>query len=313
MSRKERIRGFTLIELLVVIAIIAILVALLLPAVQQAREAARRSSCKNNLKQIGLAMHNYHEVYRGLPVGNYGCCWGTWLVGIMPFIEQDALHKEYVHDRKYGIPVDNARYGHAANLPVTRRRIDVYTCPSDQPNAPISSITSHNYAVNFGNAGYAQANLNNGPQGSLDNVTWLGAPFRISSGTTARNEKFATLVDGLSNTLLVMEVLQGKGTDLRGFAWWGDASQATTYLPPNSNLPDRIYSATYCNNLPLQNLPCAVSTTTEPTMFASRSRHTGGVQAVMGDGSTQFFSENIDLQTWRALSTAHGGEPVNFK
>ena len=312
-SKQERIRGFTLIELLVVIAIIAILVALLLPAVQQAREAARRSSCKSNLKQIGIAMHNYHEVHDGLPVGNYGCCWGTWLVGLMPFVEQKALYNEYVHDRKWGIPSDTARYGHAVNLPVTRRRIDVYSCPSDQENAPISSITSHNYAVNFGNAGYAQVNLNNGPARSLDNVVWSGAPFRISSGTTARNSKFATMVDGLSNTLLVMEVLQGKGRDLRGFAWWGDASQATTYLTPNSNLPDRIYTSYYCNNQPLQNLPCAASTTTEPTMFASRSRHSGGVQAVMCDGSAQFFSENIDLTTWRALSTANGAETVSFK
>ncbi|HSG69505.1 MAG TPA: DUF1559 domain-containing protein, partial [Planctomycetaceae bacterium] len=166
------LRGFTLIELLVVIAIIAILIALLLPAVQQAREAARRSSCKNNLKQIGLAMHNYHEVNLGLPVGNYSCCWGTWVVGIMPYIEQEALYKQYEKNRKYGIPSDTARYNHAVNLPVVRQRLTVLSCPSDTNNAPFSSITSHNYAINFGNTGYGQ-------QANLNGVVWAGAPFRI--------------------------------------------------------------------------------------------------------------------------------------
>src|SRR5262245_319491 len=91
-------RGFTLVELLVVIAIIGVLVALLLPAVQSAREAARRSQCTNNLKQISLAMHNYADVYvSALPVGEYQCCWGTWLVGLLPFTEQKNLFDKYVY------------------------------------------------------------------------------------------------------------------------------------------------------------------------------------------------------------------------
>ncbi len=166
MRRKSR--GFTLIELLVVIAIIAILIALLLPAVQQAREAARRSQCKNNMKQIGLAMHNYHEVNNGFPVGNYSCCWGTWIVGILPYIDQAPLYKNYNFNNKYGVPTDNARYGHTTNKDVTTKRLTVLTCPSDTPNAPIGGITSHNYAINFGTTGYGQ-------QSTLNGVKFYGA------------------------------------------------------------------------------------------------------------------------------------------
>lgn len=304
MLKRYRRRGFTLIELLVVIAIIAVLIALLLPAVQQAREAARRSQCKNNLKQIGLAMHNYHDVHNGFPVAQYGCCWGTWVVGIMPYIEQANLYSKYEFNRKYGIPVDDARYNHSVNLPVTRMRISVLTCPSDTPNAPFSQITSHNYAVNFGNTGYAQ-------QANLNGVVFQKSPFPLSGqNTPARNAGFRDITDGTSSTFLVAEVLQGRASDLRGFSWWGDATEFTTYLPPNSSAPDRIYTAGFCNNLPIQNLPCAVSTGTDPTMFAARSRHEGGVQVSLCDGSSRFVSENIDLNTYRALSTAQGGEVI---
>ena len=116
------------------------------------------------------------------------------------------------------------------------------------------------------------------------------------------------ITDGTSNTMMVAEVLQGQGSDLRGFTWWADACQFTTYLPPNSGLPDRIYTAGYCNNMPDQNLPCAVSDAANPTMFASRSRHPGGVQVVLCDGATRFVSASIDLTVWRAASTTEGME-----
>ncbi|MEW4489987.1 DUF1559 domain-containing protein [Thalassoglobus sp. JC818] len=302
--KTQRRRGFTLIELLVVIAIIAILISLLLPAVQQAREAARRTQCKNNLKQIGLAMHNYHDVNKGFPVAQFGCCWGTWIVGILPYIDQANLYNIYVNDRKYGVPSDTARYGHAANLPVTTTRLVSLTCPSDSPNVPIGEITSHNYAVNFGNTAFGQ-------HAELNGVEFGGAPFiNTPSGTPARNQSISDLRDGTTSTILVSEVLQGVDRDLRGFAWWADATQFTTYLPPNSAIPDRIYSSSYCNNLPEQNLPCDVSSTTNPTMFGSRSRHVGGVQVTLADGSCRFISENLSLDTWRALSTAKGAEVI---
>src|SRR6187200_1789019 len=124
-------RAFTLVELLVVIAIIGMLVALLLPAVQSAREAARRAQCVSQLKQVGVAFHNYESTNQRLPIGAYGCCWGTWQVSILPFIEQGAMFDLYHMEHKFGVPVDDARYSHAANLPVTTKKLKVLTCPSD--------------------------------------------------------------------------------------------------------------------------------------------------------------------------------------
>lgn len=299
-------RGFTLVELLVVIAIIGILVALLLPAVQAAREAARRSQCANNLKQIGVGMHNYHDIYKKLPVGTYACCWGTWKVALLPYIEQGNLRQKYADYNKYGTPVDNARYAHAVNLPVTTTRIPTYQCPSDTPNPNtfISKITSDNYAVNYGNTGLGQ-------QATLNGIKFGGAPFSDSgSATTPPNcFGFQDIRDGLSNTLMVAEVLQGIGNDLRGFSWWGDASGFETYLAPNSTLPDVIYTPGYCNNMPLQNLPCiGTPTATQPSMYASRSAHPAGVQVVSCDGATHFVSDGIDLLIWQIMSTSHGAE-----
>lgn len=304
---RTRLRGFTLIELLVVIAIIAVLVALLLPAVQQAREAARRSQCKNNLKQIGLGMMNYESTSGTLPVGSYSCCWGTWLVALFPYVDRQDLADRYVYNYKYDtapspLGASDGRYNGVLNTPVTTQRIASYTCPSDMENKPFGGITSHNYAVNHGNTSYSQA-------ATLNGVTFGQAPFYTNgSGTPAKAARLRDITDGTSNTICVAEVLQGQGSDLRGFAWWGDASQITTYLMPNDPTPDRIYTAGYCNNLPARNLPCAVSTTTDPTNFASRSRHVGGVQLAMCDGSSRFISENIDLSTWRALGTTQGNE-----
>lgn len=300
----KRRAAFTLVELLVVIAIIGILVALLLPAVQAAREAARRMQCGNNLKQISLAVHNYHDTYKKLPPGAWSCCWGTWMICIQPFMEQNNLYEQYSFNNKFGVPIDNSRYNHAINLPVTTKRLAAHTCPSDEPNAPFGNITSHNYAANFGNTGY-------GRQATLNGVTYGRAPFAIITATTLNYiVGLQSITDGTSSTLLVGEVLQGKGSDLRGFVWWGDASSFTTYLPPNTNLPDRIYTAGFCNNNPVLKLPCAVSNGTDPTMFALRSRHPGGVQVALCDGSARFIAETIDLNTYRALSTSQGGEPV---
>lgn len=293
--------GFTLVELLVVIAIIGVLIALLLPAVQQAREAARRMQCSNNLKQIGLAMHNYHDTYNSFPAGAYGCCWGTWQVSILPYIEQNNLYENYNITDKY--VTSASRYSGSDNTDVTRVRIDPLTCPSDMPNTPISSITSHNYAANYGNTGYAQ-------QTTLNGVTFAGAPFEYVSGGGNEFHGFKDVVDGTSNTLMVAEVLQGQKSDLRGFSWWGDASSFTTYLAPNSTEADRIYTSGYCNNLPQLNLPCAVSTSAAPTMFASRSRHPGGVQVTLCDGSSRFIAETIQINIWRGLSTTLGQEVI---
>lgn len=305
-----RKRGFTLVELLVVIAIIGILIALLLPAVQAAREAARRSQCSNNLKQIGVGMHNYHDVSKSLMVGAYGCCWGTWKVALLPYIEQKNLFDQYRHGPK-GIdtpPYEN-RYSHPANLPVTTAMISAYHCPSDSPpKKPIVGIYSHNYACNYGNTVYGHLIGN-----TFNGIRHGGAPFRnvaVPGAVPDGAYDFAWIQDGTSNTMLVAEVLAGNGSDLRGFSWWSDASGFQTYQGPNSPIPDRVYAAGYCVNEPLFNLPCAVSTATDPTMFGSRSKHPGGVQVVLGDGAGRFISQTIDINTWRALSTTRNGETL---
>ena len=179
---KPRPRGFTLIELLVVVGIIVVLMAILLPAVQSAREAARRSQCVNNLKQVGLAMHNYHESHGVLPPGKKGCCWGTWLVYTLPYLEQQALYNAW---NSCGINASGAptnydldlRYFGVANQSVTSTFLSVYLCPSDQTNAPITATTngktyactSQNYAVNFGNTLVIQSDF--------QDIRFGGAPF----------------------------------------------------------------------------------------------------------------------------------------
>jgi prepilin-type N-terminal cleavage/methylation domain-containing protein len=303
MARKRQ--GFTLIELLVVIAIIAILIGLLVPAVQKVREAAQRSKCQNNLKQLGLAMHSYQDTSKGLPpsMGTSGCCWGTWVVLILPHLEQGNVAKQYVNWG--GTDSTGPRYGAAPNSTlVTNQRFPILTCPVDTVNNPIGAMTNHNYAVNIGNTGIAQ-------QANLNGVLFGGAPFkRAINAATRTGMALEQIKDGSSNTMLLAEVIQGQGRDLRGFLWWGDATGFTTYLAPNSPLPDVIYTTTYCNAIP-QNPPCTgVPTTTNPSMYGSRSHHQGGIQTVMGDGSVRFVSNGINLAVWRASSTTHGSEPV---
>jgi prepilin-type N-terminal cleavage/methylation domain-containing protein len=143
-------RAFTLIELLVAIAIIAVLIAMLLPAVQAAREAARRIQCANNLKQIGLAMTGYHEAIGTLPPGMKGWGWGTWQMFILPYIEQQPLYNAYnqLGDSRNEETLSGLLgYMGPANLTVTQTRLNAFTCPSDFPNSPRGGVTSHNYAV----------------------------------------------------------------------------------------------------------------------------------------------------------------------
>jgi prepilin-type N-terminal cleavage/methylation domain-containing protein len=314
--------GFTLIELLVVIAIIAILIGLLLPAVQKVREAAARAQCQNNLKQLGLALHNYHDangrLVEGLPPARnppgYTCCWGTWMMPILPYIEQDNMFRLY---QNYGgsdtfstdYPAPSTvgppypRYGSQPNRNnVTSKRIKILTCPSDTPNAPLSNITSHSYALNFGNTGVWQ-------QRTLNGVVWAGAPFG-NGDTLVKNVTLQSITDGTSNTLLAAELIIGQYTDLRGFTWWGDSAGFTTYLAPNSPLPDVMNVPSYCVNR-APNPPCTgVPTASNPPMVAARSRHTGIVNVVMGDGSVRTVTNTISINTWRALSTTQGGEVI---
>jgi prepilin-type N-terminal cleavage/methylation domain-containing protein len=315
-------RGFTLVELLVVIAIIGVLVALLLPAVQAAREAARRSSCSNNLKQISLGVHNYADVYvSAYPVGEYACCWGTWLVGLLPYIEQKPMFDKYQYfgsvqnqaGNNYAQTDTATRYGGALNLPVTRLRVSTYTCPSDVVTFNTTGASFHNYVGNHGNTSLNRTT----PLGTrLDGTpnVYGGAPFIVVGAWNANPQimRLQDVLDGTSNTLLFSELVQGKQNDLRGFAWWNGGSHFETQYPPNSSIPDSVESNCVPAN-PL-NPPCVVQTAvTNPTSIAARSRHPGGVQASLCDGSVRFISNTINLDTWRWLSTAYGRETLaNF-
>lgn len=320
---RARRSAFTLVELLVVIAIIGILVGLLLPAVQAAREAARRMQCQNNLKQLGLAVHNYESANKAFPggVGPWGCCWGTWQVSILPYIEQANLSNIYVN---HGGHDPGPRYANALNRRVVSQRLPTLTCPSDEPNAPIGGatpITSHNYAVNYGSTSFFQTPLNG--------IQFLGAPFSAYTGSDnddgpiglpvnfprvyGRFIKMGTITDGTSNTLMAAEVLQGRRNDLRGFTWWGGASGFVTYLPPNSTLPD-IVTGGICVSLLNPLMPCTTtSTATAPRMMGARGLHPGGINVARCDGSVSFLTNNIDLVAWNSVGTSAGGEVVTVE
>lgn len=318
MDASLRKHGFTLVELLVVITIIGILIALLLPAVQAAREAARRMQCSNNLKQVGLAMHLYHEANKTLPVGAYSMAWGTWLVATLPYVEQQALYAKYGSVGKY----DNASSYYIADLPVVTQHIPAYQCASDMPSrisVKLFNITKHNYAVNYGTTGFStNGQVTQDALASLDSgsVRYNGAPFSMAGGpgVAAKAYRFADISDGLSNTLMLSEVIQGidsTNADLRGFAWWGGASGFSAYLSPNSSQSDILQSAASCSNDGV-NPPCyGPATASRPMMMAARSHHPSGVNAALCDGSVRFISDNVRIDIWRTLSTSKGAELIN--
>jgi prepilin-type N-terminal cleavage/methylation domain-containing protein/prepilin-type processing-associated H-X9-DG protein len=318
---RMRSRGFTLIELLVVIAIIAVLIALLLPAVQAAREAARRAQCVNNLKQVGIAMHNYHDVNNQLPPGAKFDDFGTFYHFILPYMEGTNLYNSFNYN---GCPTCNPsmRTDGPENTTVSYRWLSVFQCPSDTPAYNSTNIAKGNYAINYGNTyGFTCQ------QATYDtpSVPFLGAPFSyISAGMGSMLSfgaigtfSFASITDGLSNTLLAGEVIQGQGStsqfgsvfpDDRGNIQLGYGSGISAYLPPNSSLPD---STSYYDCIyPFQNNPpCTPGFFAY--YFAARSRHPGGVNVGLLDGSVRFIKNSIGLATWSALSSSQGGEVIS--
>jgi prepilin-type N-terminal cleavage/methylation domain-containing protein/prepilin-type processing-associated H-X9-DG protein len=324
-AMKRENRGFTLVELLVVIAIIGILVALLLPAIQAARESARRSQCTNNLKQLGVAFQNYHDVHKQLPIGAYSCCWGTWQPVILPFIEEQELGDLYQFLPK-NFPAFDDRYRYdngpaeapglnppMRNYDVTRMRIATLTCPSDEPQVAAGipnardGVTFHNYVANFGNTNHVGSTHPGTPP-----IKYLGSPFiGQDDGALGPNHRlfktFRQIADGLSKTLMISETVQGRGGDLRGFTWWGWAAGFETFASPNGSDPDMMQRAEDCKKDIVPNPPC-LQAVGPRFNNAARSRHPGGVGAVMCDGSVQFVVDDVDLATWRAASTIKGDE-----
>jgi prepilin-type N-terminal cleavage/methylation domain-containing protein/prepilin-type processing-associated H-X9-DG protein len=341
--RFKRVRwfGFTLIELLVVIAIIAILIGLLLPAVQKVREAAARMQCTNNLKQISLGNMNYESAYGTFVpgVGKNGCCWGTWMIPILPYVEQESLFKMYTN---FGGLDPNGRYNTntgpgtvtpRGNRFVVTQRLKVFTCPSDTPQVWLTgghSLTKHNYALNAGNTTFYQVPLPlRCTPGTTGCTPFGGAPFNWYTNSDLVNDstfpwtippsdptqgrmgapvKITDITDGTSNTMMASEVLQGRLDDLRGFTWWGGAAGFTTYMAPNSTEQD-VVTGGICRPQTSPLMPCTTtSTAARARLMGARSLHTNGLNVAMCDGSVRFVPNTINIAVWRALSTSQGGE-----
>ncbi len=298
MSARKK-KGFTLIELLVVIAIIAILVALLLPAVQQAREAARRSSCKNNMKQIGLALHNYHDVHGAFPSGwigvenrvanaegESGFGWGTML---LPFMDQAPLYNQF----DFSLPMDVA-----PNRPFLKSVLTTYQCPSDPKpevftiedrNGVNIELATFNYPAVFGTVEL------HGCENAPGTAPVSSSGQCVSDGAFYHNSKirFRDFTDGSSSTLVVGE--RTTFTESNGEKFYGTWSGA---LPEVEEAAARTVG--HAEHPPNEN--------DHPEDFGSA--HTGGAQFVLGDGHVVFISENIDEGVFQSLATRNGGEVI---
>lgn len=331
-----RRRGFTLIELLVVIAIIAILIALLLPAVQQAREAARRTQCRNNLKQIGLALHNYLDAHSVFPPsycvvpGVTTTVGGQWSVfaRILPYMEQSNLQN-----------LINWNVGYSTQVNVATTRVASYLCPSEpndvirvNPSTGVPRDYPSNYKINFG--------------------TWkIYDPTNGSGGDGAffPNSKMrpANFTDGMSNTLCASEAkaytpyVRNTTVDLgpvvptdpsfaaafvgdgccigpslqlnTGHTEWADGlcqqSGFTTTFTPNTKIPYVVSGATYDIDI-VSWREGTHATRVQYGAIPARSYHEGIVMTLLMDGSARAVSENIDRQVWQYLGTRAGGEVI---
>jgi prepilin-type N-terminal cleavage/methylation domain-containing protein len=298
--------GFTLVELLVVIAIIGVLVALLLPAVQTARESARRGSCTNNLRQLGLGMHIFHDTYLRLPAGtvwepgaggNQKGSEATWLTHILPYIEQDALYK--TGDFNLGFGQGNA--GHKNNT-ITSTFLKATRCPSDVH--PVI-ICSWGASVAWARGNYV---ANNGI-GPMIETTTIDTNFRPQGVFMLQSKsRFADITDGTSNTVFVSELLKSPGNDWRGVMHYPEGALYQHNQTPNSPVPDEFRQG-MCLSIP--RAPCVPTSTSwnpKRITLAARSLHPNGVMALLGDGAVRFAPNNTTLAVWRALSSPQGGE-----
>ncbi|HIE99310.1 MAG TPA: DUF1559 domain-containing protein [Fuerstia sp.] len=305
-------RGFTLIELLVVIAIIAILIALLLPAVQQAREAARRTQCKNNIKQLGLAMHNYHDVFNVLMPGQINpgvntdsrlpytsncaveCRNITGYVLLLPYIEQNALYQSLDFNVPMGSaqrsgggpptnPTGTAPFDHNVAIWENTGPLAAFACPSDAPYLEPREVSgSRHYAINNGHrTSYAWAlhrwTSNNRVAYNADNATRLVNGLRsLTKAAIGLNgsARLTDIKDGTSNTMIMIETPRHKHSPHFGPFW---------------------NSWVYTNGIqPARGINHVDTRSGLPYAFDAGSMHIGGAQILLGDGSVRFISENTD-------------------
>ena len=350
-SSQRGSRGFTLVELLVVIAIIGVLVALLLPAVQAAREAARRASCNNNLRQIGIGLLNYESARGELPPGHIRerTADGTmdsiasWVSVTLPYLEQAALFQQIDLDRPF-----YAHPGYDDGTAYHHRFIDVSDCPSDGPASSLPLVQGGstfpnqygargNYVANAGftrdrfgiwqddqhwqqvqNGGGTNPGellTDNGGNSSRSNLIGFG-PFMVNRPLELRG-----VLDGTSNTAMVSELLNIEGDDSRGTLHWGAGIHYLHTHPPNANFRDRTRN---CVETP--EAPCreARQGFRGAHQLSARSGHPSGVNLLLMDSSVRFVSDNVEtvadatsisfgdpIGLWQAYSTFAGEEIVS--
>ena len=290
-------RAFTLIELLVVIAIIAILIGLLLPAVQKVREAAARMQCSNNLKQIGLACHSFHDSYDGLPPGYTSTSnasstapgWG-WAAYLLPYIEQDNLFKQF----NFNVSVQTQ--------PAIGTRVKTYLCPSDSPSPSAFAVTSATFGTVCMAAPSSYAATVGSDASEVDDPAGNGVFYRNS------RTRFADITDGLSNTVFVGD---RAWADTNGI-WAGAPDGAVTRAGTTNPWLNATGSAP-CLVLAHNNW-INIKTDADGGLDDFSSKHTGGVNLLFGDGSIRFIrsitSDGPTRYAFWAMGTRAGGEVI---
>jgi prepilin-type N-terminal cleavage/methylation domain-containing protein len=316
-SNRNR-RAFTLVELLVVIAIIGVLVSLLLPAVQAARESARRTQCASGMRQVGIGLHNHHDVFNVMPYGQYNVIgnnatgpthWnrGCWWHALLPYVEQKALYDAldaYMKrpSRPSHIIFATNNDGNQPSSPGRNSVIKMFLCPADN-EAPKNQTVAGNEQGFHGNFVVCGGSTYFNPPGDPTGEQLDGMFYPFSK------TRFANVTDGLSNTLLAGEVLVVKDDtlhDLRGRYWntWQGNVLFSTLFPPNTAVGDR---SNYC--IAAARRPCQGLTATNAVQSV-RSNHPSGANFALADGAIRFISNNINVNTYQALGTREQGEAL---